>query len=58
MNEKITQRFDIGENENEAIFPSRYIDGKVFVMVRKDQFTVTETERMIILEQVDDFTNQ
>lgn len=52
MSEKITQKFDVGEHENEAIFPSRYLDDKLFVMIRKDQFKVTETERMIILESV------
>jgi hypothetical protein len=52
MNEMtgITQRFDVDEGDDTVVFPARWINGKPVVLIRKDQFKVTQSDNMILLE--------
>lgn len=49
----LKQEWDLGEHDNQAIFPSRRMESKTMVMIRKKDFKVFETDTMIILESTE-----
>jgi len=49
--EPTTREFDLGRDDDRAVFPARYMEGRMYILINKNMFTMTETPTTYVLEE-------